>query len=349
MPYIVVFLPALLFILSACSRDETPVSSTDSAPWVRTVAVRTDGQDRLELTGRVHARFETPMAFQVDGRIAARRVDAGQTVTAGQVLFELDPKDLRQSLNAAEAAREAASAELQTAQDELARQRDLLNRKFVSQQSFDRAALQERAARAQLQSAEALLEQARNALGYAVLRADRAGVLIEVSGEQGQVVDTGQTLAVLAVEGEREVEVALPDGMAPPQRGRALGAKDIASDIELREVAGAADPASLTWRARYRLVDGGAFTLGSVVRVSFRDAAQGVSVYEVPIGALDERADGPRIWQVVDGKAQPLAVGVLAVGGETARVTAELPADAHVVAFGTHLLTPGMAVREQRR
>lgn len=349
MPFIPVFFAVFMLALSACSSDEPPAVTAESAPWVRTVAVRTDGGGVVELTGRVHARYETPVAFQVDGRIAARRVDAGQTVKAGDVLFELDPKDLREAVRAAEAVREAAQAALQTAQDDLVRQRDLLNRKFISQQGYDRAVLQERAARAQLKAAEAGLDQAHNALGYAVLRAERGGVLIDVQAEPGQVVDSGQTLAVLAVAGEREIEVALPDGTAPPQHGQALDPSGKAVGIGLREVAGAADPASLTWRARYRLEDGGVFTLGSVVRVRFREATQSGRVFDVPIGALDERAGGPRVWRVLDGKAQPLPVTVVSLGEETARITADLDADAHVVAFGTHLLTPGMAVREQRR
>lgn len=348
MPFAVILMLVAVLPLGGCSR-ESPESAAgaDAAPWVRTVALRSGSDAVLELSGRVRARFETPLAFQVDGRIARRKVDAGQTVRAGQILFELDPQDLQEAVRAAEAARDAAAAEVQTADSERVRQQDLLKRKFVGQQSYDRAVLLARAAHAQLKSAQAGLERARHALGYATLRAERAGTLIDVQGEAGQVVDTGQTLAILAVDGEREVEVGLPDGRSPPSRGRAiLGAA--ASELALREVAGAADAASLTWRARYRLLDGAAFPLGSVVRATFAEAAAG-RVFEVPIGALDERADGARVWRVVDGRAQAQTVAVLAVTGETARIGADLPADARVVAFGTHLLAPGMPVREQRR
>ncbi|MFP5506833.1 MAG: efflux RND transporter periplasmic adaptor subunit [Gammaproteobacteria bacterium] len=348
MPVAVILLLTLLS-LAACGGNDAPGEVEAAAPWVRTIALKSDGQARLDLTGRVHARYEIPVAFQVDGRIARRHVDAGQAVTAGQLLFELDPKDLREALNAAQAAREAAAATLRTAQDELERHRDLLAKGFVGQQAYDRAALQERTARAQLTAATADLERARNALGYAELRADKSGVLIDVQGEPGQVVDKGQTLALLAVDGEREIEVALPDGLPPPARGRAVGPDGVQAGIELREVAGAADPVSLTWRARYRLADAGGFALGSVVRVSFADTAPGGAVFDVPIGALDERAAGPRIWRVVDGTAQPLPVTIVAMGQETAWIAAELPADVRVVAFGTHLLTEGMAVREQAR
>ena len=338
---------AAVLLQSGCSRQDDGAAPVDAVPWVRTVALRNDPRTTLELSGRVRARFETPLAFQVDGRIAKRHVDAGQRVSAGQILFELDPQDLREALRAAEAARDAAAAEQRTAASELLRQRDLLNRKFVGQQSYDRAQLLAQAADAQFKAAQANLERARHGLAYAELRAEQAGTLIDVLGETGQVVDTGQTLAILAVEGEREIEVGLPDGRQPPRQGRATGAAG-ASDVVLREVAGAADPASLTWRARYRLLDGADFPLGSVVRVTFSEAAA-ANVFEVPIGALDERAAGPRIWRVTDGTAQPQPVTVLALGGETARISAEIPADARIIAFGTHLLTPGMRVREQRR
>lgn len=349
MPFAFVLMLFVALAPTACSRqDAAAVSAEASAPWVRTVALRGNPHSELALTGRVHARVETPLAFQVDGRIAKRLVDAGQQVDAGQALFELDPQDWRAAVRAAEAAREAAEAELQTAESELLRQRDLLNRKFVGRQSYDRAALLARAARAQRKAAQAELERARHGLGYTVLRAGHAGVLIEVSAEAGQVIDTGQTVAVLAADGEREVEVGLPDGRRAPEKGRALSGDGKASDLVLREVAGAADAASLTWRTRYRLLDAARFSLGSVVRVSFAEAAAG-NVFEVPIGALDERADGPRIWRVVNGKVQAEPVAVLAVGADTARISAALPPDARVVAFGTHLLTPGMRVREQRR
>ena len=348
MPLAALLLLFATLLQSGCSREDvSQTAAEDAAPWVRTVALRKDSHATFQVSGRVHARFETPLAFQVDGRIIKRHVDAGQQVSAGQVLFELDPQDLREALHAAEAAHEAATAEQRTAAAELVRQRDLLKKKFVGQQSYERAELLEQAARAQAKAAQANLERARHALGYAVLRAERAGTLIDVLGEAGQVVDTGQTLAILAADGEREVEVALPDGTQPPTQGRAVG-NGAESAVVLREVAGAADPTSLTWRARYRLLEGAAFPLGSVVRVMFSSAGSD-SVFEVPIGALDERAAGPRIWRVVDGKAQPQPVVVLAGGGETARIRAELPDDARVIAVGTHLLTPGMQVREQRR
>ncbi len=95
-----------------------------------------------------------------------------------------------------------------------------------------------------------------------------------------------------------------------------------------------------------------ALALGSVARVRLDSASStaGKAVaIAVPVGAIDERGSGPRIWRVVDGKATPTPVKLLSIDLETARIAADLPAGARVVAVGTHLLEPGMAVREQAR
>jgi len=54
----------------------------------------------LALSGIVCARFETPVAFQLDGRIETQHINAGQHVAKGQALFELDTRDLKQSIHA---------------------------------------------------------------------------------------------------------------------------------------------------------------------------------------------------------------------------------------------------------
>ena len=67
---------------------------------------------------------------------------------------------------------------------------------------------------------------------------------------------------------------------------------------------------------------------------------------QVPLAALDERGQQPQLWTVTDGKAQPHAVSVVTLNAEAATVRTELPAESRIITLGTHLLEPGMAVRE---
>lgn len=336
----------LSLLLVGCDSDEPAVEQSIVVPWVKTVAVVSDDQAQIRLSGTVKGRYETPVSFQVPGRILERHVDAGQRVEAGQILFRLDKRDLRASLKVAEADLDTADASLAIARSELKRQQQLVERDFVSRQTLERFELALREAESRRDAANAVLAQARNGLGYADLNADKAGVLAEVSAEPGQVVAVGQPLAMLVEDGVLEVEVFLSDGMSPPETGSVqLDSGEL--PVSLREVAGAADPQSRSWRARYRVEErSDALSLGAVVQVLLNQARQGATL-RVPLGALDERGGGPQVWQVIEGAAQPVPVEVLALESEYARVRAPLAEGGRIIALGTHLLTPGMAVREQ--
>lgn len=338
---------AACVLLAACGRQETPAQQQEQAVVVRTAPVRVAEPAPLVLSGTVRARYESPLAFQVGGRIVARLVDAGASVQSGQVLARLDPKDVLAQLEAAQAAVRAAEAQWRLAQNELARTERLAAQHFVGEQALDRVRTQLEAARSQLEAAQAQERQARNALGYTELRAPADGVLMEWSAEPGQVVAAGQPVATLAQKGEREVEVALPErfGRQPPPRGEAVLPDGSAVPLELREISGAADPVSRTFRARYRLLTSEPPPLGSVVQVRLPQPP--VEGWEVPVGAIDERGAGPRVWRVREGRLEAVPVEVLAVDNATARVRGPLEAGDHVVAFGTHVLREGMRVEER--
>ncbi len=354
----------LLAALAGCA-DEVDDAAPDSARLVMTSPVRAAAGQGARLSGTVRARFETPISFQVDGRILERRVDAGDRVEVDQVLFRLDPRDYAQAVSVASADLEAALAELETAAAETRRNRNLLDREFISEQVFERVQLAEKSARERADAARARLEQARNRLGYTDLAATRGGTLIEVTGEPGQVVAAGQPLGVIAQDGDSEVEVFLPERFGVPQSGRVVQGDTTVATLSLREAAGAADQATRTWKARYslgdpdpgqsRLVESGVaasnppLRLGSVVKVMLdagddSSAAAG-GVLEVPVGAINERGHGPQVWVIRQGKAEPVRITLLDMDAENARIMGELEPGVQVISLGTHLLQSGMPVR----
>ena len=376
---VVVCLAGLL-ALAGCDEQATSRAVPSPPPFVKTVAVTGGAAQTLGLSGTVRARVESPLAFQVGGRISRRAVDAGQAVSAGQVLFELDRRDLEQALAATEADLAGAEAKLATAEAEWARYRQMREQGFTSAQEVERAELAWREAQTRRDAATARVAQARNALDYGRLQAPAAGVLIDVTGEPGQVVAAGQAVATLAQAGEREVEVYFPDGVTPHAGGEAVLADGAILPLRLRETAGAVDPQGRTRRARYTVLerqDG--LVLGAVLRARFADeesARQGVAGggaaregaagggaageggagegaagadFAVPIGAIDERGQGPRVWRYQDGTVLPVPVRVLALDNESARIRGPLVAGERIVALGTHLLHEGMRVRELGR
>ena len=336
-------------LLGGCG-GEPPPAVTDGARWVRTAAVEAAGGQRAQVSGTVQARYETPLAFQVTGRIQQRRVDAGQRVAAGETLFTLDPRDFEQAVRVARADLDAAEAERATAAAETRRNRDLLERRFISPQVFEQVELAEAGARERAEAARARLEQAENALAYATLPAPQAGIVTGVVADPGQVVASGEPVATLALDGPREIAVQLPEAVGEPAAGRIVAGPGTGDALVLREVAGAADPVTRTWPARYRIEAGGSATpprLGAVVRVEL-DLGDGPPLLEVPVGAINERGRGPQVWRIVDGRAQPFPVTLVSMDTERARILADLAPGTEVIALGTHLLEPGMPVRALR-
>ncbi len=345
--FIFLLLISVMFWLSACSVDDDGTSSLAPVPWVKTMQVHVDNQSILELSGVVRARFETPVAFQLDGRIASRHINAGQHVEKGQALFGLDTRDLKQTIHAAEAGVIAAQAALATANTDVVRDQQLVAENFVSRQALERTELVEREARTRLNAAQAQLQQARNALNYADLRAEESGVLIEVSGEPNQVVTFGQAIAVLARDGEREVEVFFPENIRPRETGSVLLIGGLMHAIELRESAGAANPSSRTWRARYRIMqDEPTLSLGEVVRTRFTKDTGAANTIKVPLGALDERGEGVHVWQLRNNQAFPISAQIIALDNEHAWVFADLQESSHIITLGTNQLKAGMAVQK---
>lgn len=124
--------------------------------------------------GTVKARHSYNLAPTLTGRVKSVRVDQGDSVTAGQLLLEMDPVDLDEKLNAsrqniekAANAIQALSAQLSETQSRLVtlsatlkRYQELRSGGFVSQEMLDAKLHEKNAATAALASASANLATA---------------------------------------------------------------------------------------------------------------------------------------------------------------------------------------------
>ena len=81
------------------------------------------------------------------------------------------------------------------------------------------------------------------------------------------------------------------------------------------------------------------------MRTRFMKDISAANAMKVPLGALDERGDGVRIWQLHDNKALPISAQIIALDNEYAWVIADLPESSYIITLGTNQLKPGMAVQ----
>ncbi len=333
--------------------NQLPVDTT-SPRLVRAYTVTSAGGDSMEYTGVIHARTESDLAFRVSGKIIEKLVKAGDHVKRGQALMQLDPTDLRLAANAAQSAVEAARAQNKRAIADELRQRGLVAMKAVSVQEYEQAKAAADATTAQLNSALAYARQLENQAGYAVLRADADGVIMEIPADVGQVVGPGNVVVRLAHDGAREAVVNLPEGNEKIAKSTATATLYADSGqtfpAKLRELSAMADPLTRTYQACYSLGGiGKNAPLGATVTVHLDgDNADGaVQQYEIPIGALYDGGAGTSVW-VIDPNTSTLSrrpVEVAKLGSETALVSKGLRPGERILALGAHLVKEGERVK----
>ena len=339
---------AAILVLSGCKGDE--VAAVIRPPVVRTVTPVPSRGNGSRFTGVVHARYESALGFRVAGKIAERMVDPGVHVRAGQPLMRLDSTDFDLAVKAAHAAVETARATATQAAADESRRRTLVGQGWATQQAYEQSKASADADAAQLASALAQEKQTVDQAGYAVLRTDADGVVMEVPADPGQVIAAGQTVVRLARDGAREAVVDLPEG--GPADATHEAAASLYTDpsttfpATLRELSAMADPLTRTYRARYVLDGAGqAAPLGATVTLRLA-ATSGAPTFDVPTGALFDDGHGPAVW-AVDAAASTVSsrpVHVIRIGDEDVTVEGDLTTLDRIVALGAHLLRAGQQI-----
>ena len=111
----------------------------------------------VALAGTIQARVQTNVAFRIDGKVTARKVEVGQHVAADEILATLDPVEQRAVVANAQGAVTSAQALLVQAEATFKRQQSLIASGFTTRASFDQAQETLITARAQVEVAEAAL------------------------------------------------------------------------------------------------------------------------------------------------------------------------------------------------
>lgn len=251
-----------LVVASACSgRDVNPPPRKDdpaSPPPVRADAARTQ-----QFVGVITAADTVDLAPRFEGVVAAVHVRAGDKVTAGQILVEMDPRPMREQLRAAEAALAAAKAAARQADVDVedARRRVAVETKAVAdgvsakvlldeaQFALKRSEAAAQRAASTVAAETSRMQTARDHLSDMSLRAMSAGVIAMRFKDPGATVTAGAPIVRVVGQQEPRLRFAVP-----PEHARLLSVgvgvtatvDTIATPIQavVRQVAPTLDPAS---------------------------------------------------------------------------------------------------------
>jgi membrane fusion protein (multidrug efflux system) len=185
----------LALLLAACSKSAPPAAAPPP-PEVRVLVVTSQPiVNVIELPGRLQAVRTSDVRARVDGIVQRRLYTEGTDVRAGQPLFEIDPRELRARLSAAQASLARAEATAANAAQDVARYKGLVAQQALSQQEYDAAVARLRTAEADVAQNRAQVSNARLSLAYTTVTAPIAGRAGRAEVTEGALVSgAGATL-----------------------------------------------------------------------------------------------------------------------------------------------------------
>jgi multidrug efflux system membrane fusion protein len=187
-------LPIGLLLLASCLPAAARAEG-DAIPVVVTLAQRQDMPIYLDALGKVQPVNTVTVRSQVDGQIEKIAFRDGQEVHAGDLLLQIDPRPYQAEVDQASAKRDQDLAQLAYARRVLDRNRDLMQRGLLDQQTFD---LQQ-ATVAQL---EALTKADVAAIASAQVKLDLTHITAPVTGRVGlRLIDQGNLVRATDASG----------------------------------------------------------------------------------------------------------------------------------------------------
>ncbi len=160
----------------AMQPQDVPVTQT----WVAT------------LTGDVNAEIRA----QVSGYLQSQNYVNGAYVKAGTVLFQIDPRPFQATLDQAQGSLAQAQAKLTASELTAKRSADLYKQNVISRQQYDDQTQAYLADKANVQAAQASVEQARLNLTFTTITAPVEGITSIATAQVGDLV--GPSSGVLA-------------------------------------------------------------------------------------------------------------------------------------------------------
>ena len=335
------------------------------------VPVRTARVERRDIseTRLFTGELESPLAVEVKPKIQGRleklelagggETTEGAEVRRGEVIAELDWRELEAEVALAEAEARQAEVEMEDRGRERQRLEALYAEEVATEQARDAAVTAHESARAARAQAQARMELARVNRAEAEVRAPMDGVVAERHVDPGAMVGPSVGIVKIAQMDPLRLRLAIPARLLPmleEGKTRIRVGTDVWPGRErecvLARVFPEADPATRTVTAEVRLEnpkEGGGWPLRPGMYATARlTLATSPGALAVPASAMIRALDRKLVFTVRDGVARATEVRTGIREGEWIEVVEGLSEGDEYVAMGQNKLTDGAAVERVR-
>lgn len=306
------------------------------------VEVATIGTGALSRTTMVSGALEpirtVGVNAQLAGALTSVRAEEGSAVGAGQVLAEVDAREIAAQVR-------SAQASLAFARSTAERSEQLFRDRVMTAAEYERD-------QAALAAAQASYDQLRTRLGYASVRAPISGVVVEKRVEAGDVVQNQarlftiadvSTLVARVLVSELDVAGIREGDVAEVSLDALNGAR---FQARVRRVFPAADTTNRMVPVEVALGGSAARLLkpGYLARVTFK-LGERSNVLLAPTAALVGTPQSRAVFLAKGNKAERRPIRVGAASGDKVEVLEGLVAGDSVIIAGTDQVRDGGAIR----
>ena len=182
-------------VMTSCGLDMPKEEQTS----YETMTVKQTNLDvPVKFSAKMKGQRDVTITPQVSGQLMEIRVQEGQQVRKGQVLFVIDSRNSKLELESAQANLQAALARMSSAKLEYESNKNLFEKKIVSSYMLNNSENSYKQAQAAVAQARASVNRAKVNLGFCTITATVSGIIGEIPVRPGDQVSPMTQLTMLS-------------------------------------------------------------------------------------------------------------------------------------------------------
>ena len=167
----------------------------------------------LKFSAKLKGQTDVTITPQVSGQLMKICVSEGQQVKKGQTLFVIDSRNAQLELEAAQANLQAALAQENSAKLEYESNKNLFEKKIVSQYMLDDSHNSYKQAQASVAQARASVSRAKVNLGFCTITAPVTGVIGEIPLRTGDQVSPASRMTIVSGNTTMDAEFSVSEAL----------------------------------------------------------------------------------------------------------------------------------------
>jgi len=180
----------------------------------------------IKFSAKMKGQTDVTITPQVSGQLMKICVTEGQRVKKGQTLFVIDSRNAQLNLEAAQANLQAALAQENSAKLEFESNKNLFEKKIVSQYMLDNSENSYKQAKASVAQARASVNNAKVNLGFCTITAPVTGLIGEIPVRTGDQVSPGSQLTMVSGNTQMDAEFSVAESLVEDMVSSGANASD---------------------------------------------------------------------------------------------------------------------------